>query len=248
MWEVEGPVILPPAVLDGSSPPGMRGATTAGRRAGDMKPAFHGGGVREICVGIKRNLALPSGKAGTMDTPTSVLSHEHRVIERMLVVLETMSDKVERLEEVPPSDFERAVEFVRKFADGCHHAKEEHQLFPYLGEKGIPASSGPIGVMLREHEMGRGFVRGMAEAFERYAAGETDAAPLVVQNARDYVALLKGHIQKEDEVLFPMVEEILDEEDRRTLMERYVEAEAALGEGVHEKYEALAAELEAKYR
>ncbi len=73
------------------------------------------------------------------------------------------------------------------FADQCHHGKEEDLLFPAMEAAGIPRESGPIGVMLEEHNIGRQYVRGMAEAVSGYRAGETQAGRAFAQNAKPTV-------------------------------------------------------------
>ena len=53
------------------------------------------------------------------------------------------------------ADLDDAMDFIKTFADSCHHAKEEDLLFPAMGEAGFPSRGGPVGVMLMEHEQGR---------------------------------------------------------------------------------------------
>jgi len=125
--------------------------------------------------------------------PIQTLMNEHRVIETVLAALEAADTQ-----DIPFSFYARAADFIRHYADGCHHAKEEGQFFPLLEEKGIPRRSGPIGVMCEEHEIGRGLVRLMCTAVEKEDRVQVRRA------ARDYCALLRQHIMKEDNVLFPM--------------------------------------------
>ncbi len=179
-----------------------------------------------------------------MERASDVLMSEHRGIERMLTILDAAADKVEKGESVPSNVFTRAIEFIRGFADGCHHAKEERTLFPVLEERGIPRQ-GPIGVMLSEHEEGRQYVRAMAEAMAGYDRGDAAAKQSLVENARAYTSLLRLHIMKEDGVLFPMSDRVLSEEDQRQLVERFEEIEREeIGVGVHEKYHGMIDDLE----
>jgi len=138
--------------------------------------------------------------------PIEQLTKEHKTIKRMLAALGGMCAALEGGKAVPAEDFEKAVEFIRVFADKRHHGKEEDLLFPALEELGMPREQGPIGVMLHEHGMGRDFVRGLAEAAARLKAGDMTAAEAVVENARGYAALLDQHIDKEDGILYPMAE------------------------------------------
>ncbi len=176
---------------------------------------------------------------------TDILSSEHRVIERVIATLETAADRLDAGQAVPPEFFLDAADFIKGFADGCHHAKEEGVLFPAMRANGLPQQGGPVGVMLMEHEQGRVFTRGMRAAAERLRGGDASATGEIVANARGYAALLRQHIQKEDHVLFPMADQVIPADQHETIFEDFetVEKEET-GEGVHEKYLALADKLE----
>ena len=176
---------------------------------------------------------------------TDTLSSEHRVIERMIVSLETASTKLSRGEPVRPGFFVEATDFIKGFADGCHHRKEEGVLFKTMNKFGMPSEGGPIGMMLYEHEQGRGFTRGLREAALKLEAGDQTAVPAVLNNARGYAALLKQHIMKEDNILFPMANQVIPvaQHDQVAVDFEHVEHDET-GEGVHEKYLALVDRLE----
>lgn len=179
---------------------------------------------------------------------TKILSDEHRVIEVVLTCLEKMAAQAESEGRLDKGDAKNAVEFIRNFADACHHGKEEDQLFVMLGERGMPAEGGPVAVMLHEHEQGRAFVRAMDESIEAAVSGEADAMTRYVDAARGYVSLLRAHIQKEDTILFPMAGRLLTEDDGKQLLERFHHVEQHhMGEGTHEKYLGLAEALADKY-
>ena len=174
-----------------------------------------------------------------------VLMQEHRVIERVLTALETGAGRLERGQAVRPGFFLEAADFVAGFADGCHHRKEEGVLFEAMVANGLPAREGPIAVMLMEHEQGRTLTRGMRDAAQRLERGDDQARPAVVANARRYVALLRDHIAKEDEMLFPMAVELLPREQHDQLLEGFARVEHAdAGEGAHARFLALAERLE----
>lgn len=154
-----------------------------------------------------------------MHSPTDVLRDEHRVILNALGVLESAADRLAAGGTLPDGWWDRAVAWLRRFADASHHAKEERALFPAMVKAGIPAEGGPIGVMLNEHEHGRALIRAMA-------AG--DATGRVVA-AREYIRLLRQHIDKENEVLFPMADAVLDEQARQALGRQFDAVEVEQG-------------------
>ena len=176
---------------------------------------------------------------------TEILMSEHQVILRMIAALEKATDLLEAGQPVPPQLFIEASDFIKGFADGCHHKKEEGVLFKAMGENGMPSSGGPVAVMLAEHEAGRAFNRGMRAAAEKLAAGDPSAAQEVIRNARGYAALLTQHIAKENQVLFPMADKVIPVGKHAAVMEGFEHVEhEETGEGVHEKYLALVAQIE----
>ncbi len=171
---------------------------------------------------------------------TDILSSEHRVIERVIASLEAQAAKLAAGRTVRPGFFLDAADFIKGFADGCHHRKEEGVLFEAMVGAGLPLQAGPIAVMLAEHEQGRAFTRGMRAAAERLAGGDASAAGAVVANARGYAALLRQHIQKEDGILFPLADQVIPAGQHAALVAAFEHVEhEETGEGVHEKYLAL---------
>ncbi len=154
-------------------------------------------------------------------TATAVLKEEHRVIERMLAVLEVAARRLEAGERVRPGLFREAVDFVRNFADKNHHGKEEANLFPRLEARGVPREGGPLGMMLHEHDLGRGFIRAIEDAIEGYERNDEGAAQVIAENVGSYTQLLAEHIWKEENVLFQMADQVLSEDDQLDLAERF---------------------------
>ena len=176
---------------------------------------------------------------------TEILMDEHRTIERLLSALDKMASRLWAGEEVHPSYFIEAADFIQGYADGCHHAKEENVLFIAMQEHGVPVQGGPIGVMLQEHEQGRTTTRAMRQAAERWEAGDTTAINDVIQHARGYTSLLHQHIAKEDGILFPMAERALPPAGHEQLLAEFKRVNnEEIGEDVFEKYLDLADRLE----
>ena len=177
-------------------------------------------------------------------TPTRILRDEHEVILRVLNAFESM---LHRIEDGSPPDKEalrNAVEFFRGFADGCHHAKEEDCLFPAMERAGLPTQGGPVGIMLEEHEQGRAYIQEIRRAVEE---NPPDARKRMIDNGWAYIQLLRAHIHKENEILFPLADKSVPEPAMKAVARDFEAAEAARGEGeTHEHFLSLARELEAK--
>jgi len=180
--------------------------------------------------------------------PTEILSDEHRVIEQVLACLDRMIDRAQGEGSLDGVRASAAVDFLRNVADACHHGKEEVHLFTLLEARGFQRATGPTGVMLAEHELGRAHVKGMSEAIPAAARGEEAALESFIGHARAYVDLLGDHIHKEDHCLFPMAEQALGAEDRKALLAAFERVEThEMGTGTHEKYLKLAHDLADHY-
>lgn len=176
--------------------------------------------------------------------PTEELTHEHQII---LKILDRAEQMAEAQAAIDTGELGEIVDFIRTFADRCHHGKEEKHLFALMAERGFSLEFGPLAVMMADHEQGRAYVKAVAGALEKaQAGGELDEAT-VKTNLAAYAELLRGHIFKEDNVLYPMADTTLTPEDQQALREAFDRVELDMGEGTHEKYHALAHRLETEH-
>ncbi len=176
-------------------------------------------------------------------TATTALRFEHEKILSVIACLR-LACAAGRGGDFDADTFRQAVDFIRGYADGWHHAKEEVHLFPALEAAGMPRDGGPVGVMLHEHEVGRTFVRAMADNLDAAAEADGPARATVLGNAEAYADLLTAHIQKEDGILFNMADRLLPPDEHGRLEEAY---ESAVPDGADAgtgaRYEQLAQSL-----
>lgn len=180
-----------------------------------------------------------------MKTPTHDLLQEHGGIMLMLKILEQIAIKLKNGEEIEKEHLIKIVEFLRNFADKCHHGKEEGILFPILSK--IELNKQIVNELLGEHKTGRDFIRGIAESLEDYEAGNADSYHIAV-NAQGYVRLLTEHIKKENMILFPLADKQISEEEQVEIEDRFESLERdVIGVGKHEEYHGWLDELKAIY-
>ena len=176
---------------------------------------------------------------------TQVLREEHEGILAMLRVVEAAAFRLRDGKPIPQNLMLNSAEFFSNFADKCHHGKEEDRLFPKMVEHGIGDEGGPIGVMKEEHAHGRSLFREMLSAAEQYGKGDSTVVPALVSNTLEYVHLLREHIDKENNVFFPMADQVIPDSEQRDLVRVYDEFEAnVVGTGVHERYHAMIGEYQ----
>jgi len=177
------------------------------------------------------------------------LMGEHRLIEQVLGSLETFAHEVRGgLAPERPLVADYAA-FARRYADACHHGKEEDLLFARMVERGFSREAGPVAVMLLEHGQGRAHVAALAAATEGPGLlAEAERASLV-DHALGYVQLLRQHIRKEDQILYPLALQVLSSTELETLEADFEAFDRRLrAEGELDRLEALAGSLFARFR
>ncbi|MHC1786657.1 MAG: hemerythrin domain-containing protein [Christensenellales bacterium] len=171
---------------------------------------------------------------------SSDLREEHEGILHGLHILENMAGR----EDLALADANDIAAFLVLFADKCHHGKEEGLMFPAMEKSGVPKEGGPIGRMLAEHGEGRRLMAAMREA----SGGDHLDLPAFRQAAEAYVGLMRAHIDKENNVLFPMGDRLLPEAEQRRLLAAFQQHEDdVMGPGVHEHLHEVLARLAGQY-
>jgi hemerythrin-like domain-containing protein len=172
---------------------------------------------------------------------TEDLMKEHQLILKYIDLMERYAE-FDLKDLIAPILFEKAnffIQFIHEFADHFHHAKEEDILFRYLEIPGVLTHCNPVPQMLFEHNKAREFVRNMENAIQAKKINELTA------NAGQYARLLKEHIYKEDNILYPMAERGLSDEAKSSLLKEYIETDNRLNShAIWLKYEILCTELE----
>lgn len=177
------------------------------------------------------------------------LRNEHEGILHGLTILERMAKRLENGKAVDRKDLADMIEFLRLFADKCHHGKEEGLLFPEMEKNGIPNEGGPIAQMLADHAEGRKLITAMASAISgEWGEAQVDGARFAM-NAHAYCALLRTHINKENNILFPLGDRRIPTEAQAELLESFEHHEkTTMGAGTHEKLHEILDALAEKYR
>lgn len=175
-------------------------------------------------------------------SPTDLLRQEHELVLVVVTAMEREVEEIRRTDAVDGARIADMVDFTTNFTDGCHHAKEEHVLFPLM-ERTQTAAGGPVSVMLSEHDAGRQYVRGILAALPDVESSKT-ARTQVADNLAGYAYLLRRHINKENRVLFPIADKILGDEDQAYLAGEFARiANEASESGTYERYHEMAKRL-----
>lgn len=168
---------------------------------------------------------------------------EHEGILSGLNILEKMVKHIREDEPVDREDLLRILDFLRLFADKCHHGKEEGLLFPELEKRGITEENSPIGQLLYEHGEGSKLLASMGGDLEKEDLNS------FYENANAYIALLRSHIDKENEILFPLGDQLIPTSRHLELLDLFKAHELnIMGAGTHEKLHHMLHTFQEKYR
>lgn len=179
---------------------------------------------------------------------TKQLRDEHEGIKTVLGILNKICDELKNNGTLNGEHVEGILQFLKIFVDKCHHGKEEDLLFPAMEHVGIPRQ-GPIAVMLAEHETGRDYVKAIDKAFVQYKAGDNATSAGFIKNAGDYISFMLNHIEKEDNVLYPMGDSRFSEEKDEELCQAFEKLEVErIGVGKHEEFHGMIETLAGIYR
>ncbi|MBS3113201.1 hemerythrin domain-containing protein [Candidatus Woesearchaeota archaeon] len=172
-----------------------------------------------------------------METITKILIEEHKHILKVVIALKKESKKIKSGEKVNPKFFEKAIDFIKNYADKYHHAKEEEILFIELKKDDVQMHCNPMDQMLYEHEQGRDYVKMMVEGLK------SNNPDLIMEGADGYSTLLEEHIFKEDNILYPMADDVLTEKAQKMMLKQAQDVAEHKYKGASEKYLKLAEEL-----
>jgi hemerythrin-like domain-containing protein len=188
-------------------------------------------------------VALEHAKETTMKA-TDILRSEHETILDVLAALESISRPAVPEERLDLRSAQEALDFLRGFADRCHHGKEEQLFFPALAARGLTRRVGPLAVMASEHEKGRTLLARMADGLAEAKQSKPGAAARFRSAATTYVALMRAHINKENGILFPLGDGMLSEAEQIALLVGFEHFEHdGMGSGAHERFLDIASGL-----
>jgi hemerythrin-like domain-containing protein len=166
--------------------------------------------------------------------PIAPLMIEHRLIERMIALIDERAERAQRKGNIEPLFVDAAVEFIRMYADRTHHGKEEDILFRDLAERAMSdRDSQVMGELVEEHELGRRLVGDLVSANESYRRGASGSLEIVIEKLQALAAFYPKHIEKEDKGFFPASMTYLSDSEKDSMLSEMWDFDRQM---IHEKY------------
>lgn len=158
------------------------------------------------------------------NNPLDELYEEHRIISESEKMIRELNETWLRDPDLFKISVEKMLRFFQEYADGLHHRKEEEYLFPAL----INHPDFTLQEMIREfenhHEEFRNYIDCIKEELNKQ---HWEAAYKLL---RSYSLDLRDHIAAENEELFVLAENLLDENELEQMYFRFRDLEIELGD------------------
>ncbi len=165
--------------------------------------------------------------------PRGPLMIEHRLIEKMISLIEEEVSRIEETEKVNPEFIDTAVDFIRIYADKTHHGKEEEILFRECEKKNMSDEDQKLmEELIQEHKFGREVVAKLMGAKNLYVKDGSGLEALK-DRLNTLVDFYPKHIKKEDDVFFPNSEKYFSEEEQQAMLKEFWDFDKEM---IHEKY------------
>lgn len=168
------------------------------------------------------------------------LCSDHKHMQRLLDVFENLLAQLGGQERDPAtlSLILEALDYFSVYPDQWHHPVED-LVFDHLQDK-------PVGVRdiidstLEEHQQIATATRRMNKLFYAVANDAAVEREQLFGAAREYIDLQRNHLEKENEILFPLVAQYLTQADWDDVRMKLVARESAhFHDGVRRLYESL---------
>jgi len=181
--------------------------------------------------------------------PIGPLMIEHRLIERLLNLMEREFKRIKANIEVDPEFafvdplfIDTAVEFIRTYADRCHHGKEDDLLFKALAAKDLsPEHRQTMDDLIKEHAWAREATASLVKAKEAYLLEKPGALGDLMEHMGKLVDFYPRHIDKEDRHFFIPCMAYFSQAEQTDLLARMHEFDRQL---IHEKYRGVVESME----
>jgi hemerythrin-like domain-containing protein len=169
------------------------------------------------------------------------LKYEHEII------LQATSHLNKLLPYVKERAFQKEVtdllELFKEYIDLCHNRKEEAVLFFELANSGVSKDDSPVGVLAEEHQQERKLLVQMTESF----VNKNDYASFT-NSSKEYIELIKTHVFKENNLLFPIAENVFSKEKQDDVSKQFEKYEEnAVGTGRYKALNEIIAALSNKH-
>jgi len=169
--------------------------------------------------------------------PIAPLMIEHRLIERMINLVRDEIEQIDLEKKIDILFIDAAIDFIKIYADGTHHGKEEDILFRDLSKKQISKQHQKImNELIDEHKYGRKLTKELVMAKERDIQDQGEDFNRVLELLNRLVEFYPEHIRKEDKFFFIPCMDYFSQKEKEDMLQECWEFDRKM---IHEKYKSI---------
>ena len=150
-----------------------------------------------------------------------ILEAEHRLVLEVADAADAECRHIEATGTIRADLVGDMIGFFRYFADGLHHPKEESLLYSRCHRRGMTDEDEPLEQMIGEHEWCRGKLDRLEQSLGRIAPDDRAGALDFAGRLREYIEVMRCHIEVEEDVFFDTAQHYLTIDDRHALTEEF---------------------------
>ena len=150
-----------------------------------------------------------------------ILEAEHRLMLEVADAADAECTHVEQTGAVRRDLVGDILGFFRFFCDGLHDPKEDGLLFSRCRKRGMTEQDEPLEQLLGEHEWCEGRLDALQRELYLLPLDDRDAALAFAADLREYVGVLRCHMEIEETQFFDLAQHYLTGDDRERLTEEF---------------------------
>jgi len=166
--------------------------------------------------------------------PIGLLMKEHRLIERMIPLLEKNLKKSEETQMIYTAFISVVIDFFKTYVDKIHHGKEEDILFKSLKKIQISTThKKTLNQLLEDHKISRVIIGEIEDANHRYLHGDNSAIHDIQEGLHKIIMLYPCHIEIEDKRFFFPIMDYFTREECDAMIQKFFDFDKNI---IHEYY------------
>ena len=181
-------------------------------------------------------------------TPTENLINEHKKINELLDIMSKIALKIKSKDVFYPNDVEEVVKYLINIIENSHHGKEDDVFYPELISSGIPKETAPLSIINYEHIISVNYLKDISSCVVNCKIGNDFSGELLADSLTNYVIAIKNHIQREEEIVFPIANEVFSIEKQNEILQRFeVIEQKYISNSFNDQFEKLLNKFKKKY-
>lgn len=166
--------------------------------------------------------------------PIGPLMWEHRLIERMIKLMKAEILAISETAKLDSNFINVTIDFLRTYADRCHHGKEEDILFRELARRNLSETDKmTMNELTEEHRYARETVKHLVQTVDKYTSGIAESLREVSRVLEDLSEFYPRHIEKEDKRFFYPCMRYFTPAEQEDMLKGFWEFDRKM---IHDKY------------